>query len=76
MGKQQGHLEDGPLDMEAGLCSNHQMEAFCLEEVGHHKTCLNQELRILWCIKSVNLSLLVRFNFEIQLAWKTRLKKY
>lgn len=37
VGKQQGHVEDVPQGMEVDLYSIHQTEAFCLEEVAHHK---------------------------------------
>lgn len=38
VGRQQGHVEDGPLGIGVGLCSDHPLEAICLEEVAHHKT--------------------------------------
>lgn len=46
VGKQQGHEEGDPQGRGVGPCSNHQTEVFCLQEVAHHKICLNQEIYI------------------------------
>lgn len=45
MGRQQGHVGNGPLSIEVGLCSDHPLEAICVEEVAHHKTYWNQTFK-------------------------------